>query len=76
MFARNTMSLRVKYVRKFVGTEDCSTLPVTTATKSVETDALRHAKWNTGINAKDHLVNAYTKEISSFNSTAFINRTY
>jgi hypothetical protein len=51
-------------------------LPVMTATKSVETDALRHAKWNTGINAMDRLVNAYTKEISSFNSTAFINRTY
>ena len=76
MYVRNIMSLQEAVARKFVGTERCSILPVMTATKSVETDALRHAKWNTGINAKDHLVNAYTKEISSFNSTAFINRTY
>ena len=77
MFARNTMSHRVNYARKFVGTESCSTFNVTTATISVETDALQHAKWNIDIPVRDlHLmaqVNVFTREISTLCSTVCTN---
>lgn len=76
MYARNTMSRQEAVARRFVVMERYSTSPVTMATKSVGTDAPQHAKWSTGINAKDLLANAYIKEISSFKSTAFINQTY
>ena len=76
MYAKNILSLQEAVARKFVVMGRYSTSPVMTVTKSAETGALRHAKWNTGINAKDHRVNAYIKEISSFNSIVFINRTY
>ena len=77
MSARDIMSLQENYAKKFVGTERCSTLPVMTATKSVETDALQHAKWNTDTSARARLimvgVNVSTTAISTSGSTVSTN---
>ena len=75
--ARGTMSLQESYAKKFVEMVSFSTFHATTATTSVETDALQHAKWNTDISVRDlHLmaqVNVFTREISTLWSTAYTN---
>lgn len=77
MYVSGTMSLQDKYAKKFVEMVSFSIFHATTATISMETDALQHAKWNTDTSARARLimvgVNVSTTAISTSSSTVSTN---
>ena len=77
MSARGTMSLQESYAKKFVEMVSFSTFHATTATISVETDALPHVESNTDTSARVPLimvgVNVFTTAISTSSSTVSTN---